>query len=422
MNPEVPEVFREARTGGRYAVRMPVPGEAVGDARVIEIIGKREGRGDTLWSVRCGCGKLQHRTTGQINLALRRGFSLSCPECWLELIRGKSAEAKAARAHARMLRVLDGGPVWSDSETIALANEVRAALEEEFGELPDEESEWKPDDFVTAAGWPYSAHRRVRDLEAEQERRLYNKAAHANEARALAVERESLKTARDKEKEVEGAQRIEERAGYARYREREAWLAIMRGEDVVSPTKRPRGSEQMTVSGDVITVGRAALCLLGWFISGGSTVNKSEAKALEELAEKNLVAGETVTPRGRAVHEAWRVMHRPPPPPEPPPEPEPQTLELAPEPVDMLKRARELAAMSEPTRPLLPELGPYEKVVLRFAYAAETEGVRRKAMPTPEVLAAVKTLSLKGLLGSHMGGLHKLTSEGHRVAALLGEV
>lgn len=85
----VENLFREAKTGGSYARRTPVPGELVGESRVIERLGIRGI--ESIWSVACSCGSVQIRSASQINLALRRAYSLLCPDCVSEYQHGSAA-------------------------------------------------------------------------------------------------------------------------------------------------------------------------------------------------------------------------------------------------------------------------------------------------------------------------------------------
>ena len=238
-------VYTEIKTGGRYEARVPVVGEMVGDSRIIEYLGKRGP--DRIWSTLCGCGKKQIRSSGEINSALRRKHSLSCPECVTEYRTGRFGYLQDEKSAARLERVLDGGPIWSAFEVIQLQNEIRADLEEEFGAI-DPDSRMKLDDMQIATGWPNGRKtQETRDREdvekqkrrrrAEQERYQYQKAVEASkraevaEARTIAnafVERIKKLNALVKEKEMlEALDAVR----------KERWARVMGGEDIVNPDK-----------------------------------------------------------------------------------------------------------------------------------------------------------------------------------------
>ena len=238
-------VYTEIKTGGRYEARVPVVGEMVGDSRIIEYLGKRGG--DCIWSALCGCGKMQIRSSAQINSALRRKHSLSCPECVTEYRTGRFGYLQDLRSAFRLERVLDGGPIWSDFEVIQLQDEIRADLEEEFGAI-DPDSRMKLDDMQIAAGWPNGRKtqetRDREDVEAQMRKRRakhasqqYRKAVEAPQRVDAAEVRAIANALIDRMKKVKAL--IKERemlAGMAAMRE-ERWARVMGGEDIVNPDK-----------------------------------------------------------------------------------------------------------------------------------------------------------------------------------------
>ena len=226
-------LYREVKTGGRHAPRVPVPGEAVGESRVVERVGLR-GK-DAIWSVACSCGSIQIRSSNQINHALRRGYSLLCPECVKEYQRGSAAYSMDERSRLRLERVLDGGPVWSHWETMALQAEVLADLEEEFGVL--DKDPLTVAEMQISAGWP--AGRKIptteeKEAKAAKERdwAAYRRAASALsrlDKKARKPEIEALRArARELAKQVKDKKLAKAIADI----QREQWIRVMEGEDL----------------------------------------------------------------------------------------------------------------------------------------------------------------------------------------------
>lgn len=234
------DVFAETAKGGRYARRNPVLGEAVGDALVVARLEKVGGH--QLWSVRCGCGAMQIRTSGQINSALRTRRPLACPECVAEYRRGSADYAREERQRDRLDRVLEGGPVWSIDETQSLCDGVMADLEAEYGSLPEPTL---PLPIAVAVGWPYSARdtwmgdfamRYAREEAAHRKSREAFEYKYAQEwgareqARADSAAKRAAKQA--------AVQKINaEKEAAAIERRRSVWMAVQQGANVVDPDK-----------------------------------------------------------------------------------------------------------------------------------------------------------------------------------------
>ena len=162
--PKAPaSIFRETREGGRWANRQPIPGEIVGESKVLRSTTIVEGH--QIWEVLCPCGKTQLRTSGSINTALRRGGSILCPECLRELRSGGFLADWSDRSTMRIERVLNGGPIWTAEETAALQTSVRRGLEEEFGPLDEERPHSLVDMQLDLTGWPYSAQHTLSAIE-----------------------------------------------------------------------------------------------------------------------------------------------------------------------------------------------------------------------------------------------------------------
>lgn len=137
-----PDVFRECKTGGCYARRVPRVGDLVGGAKVLGQVESlsHDGRRGKVFEIACsGCGIIQLRSASQINASLRRKRTIECPSCVREAASGRHY---AYQEHIRE-RVLDGGPLYTQRETHQIEREVRAALEEEFGELPEESLDFR---------------------------------------------------------------------------------------------------------------------------------------------------------------------------------------------------------------------------------------------------------------------------------------
>jgi len=234
-------LYREVKTGGRYAPRIPVPGETVGESRVIERIGVRPGSSDnvgsagTIWSVACACGTIQIRSSGQINHALRRGYSLLCPDCVNEYQQGSAAYTRDERGKSRLERVLDGGPIWSHWETATLQAEVLADLEQEFGAL--DEDVFTVDEMQIGAGWPYQAKTpTVEEKEVKavrnSERAAYRKAATALDRLDKKARKPEIEALRARAREL--AKRVTDKklAKAIADIQREQWIRVMEGEDL----------------------------------------------------------------------------------------------------------------------------------------------------------------------------------------------
>lgn len=228
-------LYREVKTGGRYAPRIPVPGEVVGESRVIERIGVRLGSAGTIWSVACACGTIQIRSSGQINHALRRGYSLLCPDCVNEYQQGSAAYTRDERGKSRLERVLDGGPIWSHWETATLQAEVLADLEEEFGAL--DEDVFTVAEMQIGAGWPYQAKTpTVEEKEVKavrnSERAAYRKAATALDRLDKKARKPEIEALRARAREL--AKRVTDKklAKAIADIQREQWIRVMEGEDL----------------------------------------------------------------------------------------------------------------------------------------------------------------------------------------------
>jgi hypothetical protein len=232
-------VFREAKVGGRFAPRSPIPGEVVGESRVLERLGTREGA--IIWSVTCSCARIQIRSSNQINRAIRRGHSLLCPDCISEYRRGSAAYVVDQRSQARLERVLDGGPIWSDFETADLQAQVLADLEEEFGPL-DKDSHCTIAEMQISVGWP--SGRKIPTAEEKEatavKRADYNAYHRAStflerlDKKASRAEIEALrKRARDLAEKVKN----EELFFKISELQQEQWKRVMDGEDIVNPDR-----------------------------------------------------------------------------------------------------------------------------------------------------------------------------------------
>ena len=235
-------LYREVKTGGRYAPRIPVPGEAVGESRVIERIGLRPGRAgfnsrsaETIWSVACSCGSIQIRTSGQINHALRRGHSLVCPACVKEYQQGSAAYTMDERSRLRLERVLDGGPVWSHWETMTLQAEVLADLEEEFGAL--DEDPLSIAEMQISVGWPGGRKTPTTEEKEAKAAKEADWAAYRRAATALTrldkkARKPEIEALRARARELAKKVKDKKLAKAIADIQREQWIRVMEGEDL----------------------------------------------------------------------------------------------------------------------------------------------------------------------------------------------
>lgn len=237
-------LFKETARGGQWSRRKITSGESVGESKVLHRVGIVGT--NTIWEVQCPCGSVQLRPVGQINQALRRGYSILCPECVTDYRNGRAGYAVDQRVQKRLQRVLNGGPVWSDRETLLLQKAIRRDLEEEFGEVDYEEKFSIADMQVAHPG--HASPRNVRTseeqkaiserrLKADEERKRYRRAvAHAKRQREQEVyELERVQTytdslARKKAKEEELERGLADKRA-------ENWERVIAGEDIVNPDK-----------------------------------------------------------------------------------------------------------------------------------------------------------------------------------------
>ena len=232
--------FTEVKTGGRYARRNVVLGEMVGESEVVERLGfgLERSRG-ILWSVKCVCGELQIRSSGQINAALRKGHSLSCPPCVKEYLRGSGAYLRDQRSLARLERVLDGGPVWSAYEIADLQAEVLSDLEAEFG--PTVERTLTIAEMQSAVGWKSNDTRTLEEKEAEKIRiadnYAYTRASEALDRAAKTANAVELEDCRRRARELVLRIRNDEFRQAQIEILTERWDQIIKGLDIVNPDK-----------------------------------------------------------------------------------------------------------------------------------------------------------------------------------------
>jgi hypothetical protein len=154
------DLYREIKTGGRWARRSVAVGDRVGQSIVVRdigLVGKCR-----RFEITCQfCEVIQIRSAGQINAALRYERSITCPRCLSE---GRLAKCLDIQ-DKRLERVLGGGPVYTLYEEDAICDGVLSDLEAEFG--PSTHDDMPISEMTIAAGWPYSANVPAKDAVAE---------------------------------------------------------------------------------------------------------------------------------------------------------------------------------------------------------------------------------------------------------------
>lgn len=223
----------------------------MGESRVIERIGIYPGKAGTIWSVACACGSIQIRPASQINRALRKGYSLLCPECVNDYQHGSAAYARDERSKLRLERVLDGGPIWSVGETATLQAEVLADLEEEFGVL-DEDRNWSLSDMQISVGWPggrkvpTSEEREIK-LAKEADWVAYRRAASALDRLDKKAKRPEIEALRARARELAKKVQDKKLAKAIADIQRAQWIRVMEGEDILNPDRvtKKAGKERM---------------------------------------------------------------------------------------------------------------------------------------------------------------------------------
>lgn len=172
------EHFREAKTGGCFARRLPAVGDAVGRSIILRDLGTSDERPQhgRRFEITCGhCQKPQIRFASHINAILRRGSAVACPECVRENFLVHSIEY----ADVIIERVLNGGPVYSAGEMEMICKDVRAKLEEEFGPAQNLDDDFGPSDMAVAAGWPWGVKERDQAKRGLEEYRIWQKEQRA---------------------------------------------------------------------------------------------------------------------------------------------------------------------------------------------------------------------------------------------------
>lgn len=136
--------------GARRAQRAPKveAGERFGELTVGKFLWVHPTRGHA-WLLRCDCGRLAIRHTGQLLQSRREGTSPMCLTCLHELVRGYAID-KSQRIHAEthqyfLLLWEASGSLYSE----AWDRRLRAALRDEL-ELPD--PEWQLPDQIETFG------------------------------------------------------------------------------------------------------------------------------------------------------------------------------------------------------------------------------------------------------------------------------
>lgn len=145
-------LFRENKTGGRFAPRTPAVGESSSGSTVLRDLGVDE-KGRRQFEITCGrCQAPQTRNSGQINFAFRKGFPVTCPRCMVD---GYAARL-LQRSDVITERVLGGGPIYTAWETADMCEGILADLEAEFGPMRRPEDELQPNEMKIGAGFPYA--------------------------------------------------------------------------------------------------------------------------------------------------------------------------------------------------------------------------------------------------------------------------
>jgi hypothetical protein len=147
------DLYREVKTGGRWAQRSIAIGDAIGNSKVLRDLGiSSHCRRFEVTCEYCMCKQI--RSTGQLNAALRNHKKIACPRCVSE---GRVAR-KLEFGDFRLERVLAGGPIYSHYEMQDICDAVLNDLIAEWG-YPEEPKE----SFEIADGWPYSAGGAAKD-------------------------------------------------------------------------------------------------------------------------------------------------------------------------------------------------------------------------------------------------------------------
>jgi hypothetical protein len=152
-------ISRQVSTGGRMARRTIAVGDRIGQSVVLRDLGTSIKH--RRFEVTCHfCERVQIRSAGQINNALRCNCPLVCPDC--------RREERIIRMHAvqdyRLERVLSGGPMYTVAELDDICADVIEELEAEHGPV-DEDATESP--FNVDPGWPYTAQALKKDTVSE---------------------------------------------------------------------------------------------------------------------------------------------------------------------------------------------------------------------------------------------------------------
>jgi len=170
--------LREVPSGGRRRAVSVKVGDRAGASVVLEFVGRRGFH--RIWKVSCGgCGKVQIRTSGDFNFAVRQQRSIACPDCLGELRMG----VRMSRAAFFVERAREGGPVWTAYEIMVLQQQVLSALEENFGPVMEAVS---VSEMVVASGYPWSVKDRRKGESDEQDEEESGDPALGNLALAVA--------------------------------------------------------------------------------------------------------------------------------------------------------------------------------------------------------------------------------------------
>jgi len=131
-----PDLFRRNSVGGHRRSTFS-PGLRLGTLSLLRDVG-RTAYGASVWIATCDCGSTCRLVPSALTRAIRTGYEATCPIC-REAQREQLTDLRRELvADAFRRQYVDYGTLWTQTQSLALAEAVREDLEAEFGPVTGE--------------------------------------------------------------------------------------------------------------------------------------------------------------------------------------------------------------------------------------------------------------------------------------------